>query len=382
MNKHSPKNAAFCKVCKNQLFPKPLLQYQNMPTVAQNLPDETQLKEDQGVDLSVYQCSGCGLVQLISEPVFYYKEVIRAVAYSPTMKEFRLGQFEEFVSKYNLKNKKILEVGSGKGEYLELMNTTEADTYGIEFSENSVEAAKKAGLKVEKNFIESATRLNEAPFDAFFIISFFEHLPDPNSVLKGIYNNLNPEAIGLVEVPNFDMMLRENLFSEFMKDHLFYFTKKTLTTTLEINGFEVLNIKEIWHDYILSAEVRKKEPLNLSSFNQTIEKTKKEIDDFLNKYSNVAIWGAGHQAFAIMSIMNLGRRIKYIVDSAPFKQGKFSPATHIPIVSPEKLKTDPIDAIILMAGSYNEEIKKIIKEKYDNKIKIAVLKETGLKIEK
>jgi hypothetical protein len=97
----------------------------------------------------------------------------------------------------------------------------------------------------------------------------------------------------------------------------------------------------------------------------------------LSEFKNVAIWGAGHQAFAIMSIMQLGGRIKYIVDSATFKQGKFSPASHIPILPPDTLISDPVDAVIIMTGSYSDEVKKIVKEKYPN-IKTSILRDNGL----
>ena len=64
------------------------------------------------------------------------------------------------------------------------------------------------------------------------------------------------------------MMLRNNLFSEFIRDHLFYFTRDTLTFTLNFNGFDVIECKEIWHDYIISATVKKKQTLNLDCFNK------------------------------------------------------------------------------------------------------------------
>ena len=67
-----------CRVCKSDFFKKPLLRYQNMPKAAQFLPDKEKVLKEKGVNLEVYQCSGCGLIQLNSDPVPYYKEVIRA----------------------------------------------------------------------------------------------------------------------------------------------------------------------------------------------------------------------------------------------------------------------------------------------------------------
>ena len=370
-----------CRVCKNELIS--LLTYKNMPKSAQNFPDESSVKHDSGVDLEICQCTGCELVQLSNEPVSYYREVIRAAAFSQEMKEFRLKQFDEFVKKYSLEGKKVLEAGCGKGEYLSLMNEFNIDGYGIEYAEDSVKYCVDNGLKVSKQFIETKNdKIKGGKFDAFFILNFFEHLPDPNTTLQGLVNNLNEDAIGLIEVPNFDMMLKNNMFSEFINDHLFYFTRGTLIHTLNMNGFDVLECNDIWYNYIISIVVKKRKKLDISHFKNYRDKVKTEIHDYIDMFGdkNVAIWGAGHQALAIMSMTELDNKIRYVVDDAPFKQNKLTPATHIPIVSAETLDTDPVQAIIVMAASYSEEVIKKIKLKYRQNIHLAVLRDTGIEI--
>ena len=93
-----------------------------------------------------------------------------------------------------------------------------------------------------------------------------------------------------------------------------------------------------------------------------------------------AIWGAGQQALAVISLMNLADQIKYVVDSATFKQGKYTPATHVRIVSPDALDSDPVDAIIVMAASYSDEVARIIRQKFDRNINISILRDFGLEI--
>jgi 2-polyprenyl-3-methyl-5-hydroxy-6-metoxy-1,4-benzoquinol methylase len=370
-----------CRICGNDFFKEPILKYKNMPSRAQYLPDKNSIDEDKGIDLEIYQCSSCGLVQLNSEPVNYYKEVIRAAAISEEMKNFRIKQFKDLIEKYSLNGKKIIEIGCGKGEYLSIMKKFDIKTHGLEESKESVKHCVEEGLNVSQGFIERDTyKMNEAPFDAFFILNFLEHLPNPNSVLRGIYNNLTDDAIGIVEVPNFDMILKKKLFSEFMSDHLFYFTKETLKTLLNLNGFEIIECNYVWHDYIISAIVKKKEKIDISEFYEYQNKIKFEIEKYINSFSNkkVAIWGAGHQALAIISMMNLADKIRYVIDSATFKQGKYTPATHIPIVSPKTLDTDPVEAIIVMAASYSDEVARTIKEKYKDKINITILRDFGL----
>ena len=369
-----------CRVCYNEL--KSLLTYKNMPKAAQNFPDKDSLFQDKGIVLEVCQCIGCGLVQLNNEPVSYYKDVIRAAAYSEEMKEFRLKQFNNFIKKYNLKNKNIVEVGCGKGEYLSLMDEFNINTYGIEHSQESVDYCISKGLNVSKMYLENSNDIinKNFNFDAFFILNFFEHLVNPNLTLKILNQNLNDNAVGIIEVPNFDMMLKNNLFSEFINDHLFYFTKETLTSTLSKNDFEIIEINEVWHDYIISAVVKKRKKLDLTHFKQYQTKITNELHEYIDKFKNVSIWGASHQGISIMALTNIKDKIKYVIDDATFKQGKYTHATHIPIFSSKRLKTDPVDAIIVMAASYSDEVAKKIKKNFNKNIKISILREHSLEI--
>lgn len=370
-----------CRVCGNKFFEKPLLRYRNMPRAAQFLPDAEQLKKDRGIDLVVCQCSSCGLTQLSNNYVPYYREVIRSVAFSDEMKKFRRKQFGSFVQKYSLKGKKIIEIGCGGGEYLSIMQQLGIECYGLEYSKELVKQSVKNDLRVSKGFIQNSSRkLRHGPFDAFFMLNFIEHLPNPNSVLRGIYDNLTDGAVGLVEVPNFDMILKKNLFSEFIHDHLLYFTRETLNTALRLNGFEMIGCRKIWHEYTISAIVKKKRMPDITNFYKHQIKLKNEIESYIRhfKYRKVAIWGAGHQALTIISLMNLADRIRYVVDSAVFKQGRYTPATHIPIVSPDALAKDPVEAVIIMGASYSDEIGRIIRQRFDKKISISILRDFGL----
>lgn len=370
-----------CRVCQGAFFTDALLNFQHMPRAAQHLPDASSLSCDKGIDLDIHQCSACGLVQLNSDPVPYWREVIRATAFSQEMGIFRAEQFKAFVEQHGLIGKKIVEIGCGKGEYLTLVQGAGAEVYGTEFGVDSVAHCTQAGLNVEHLFVETpGIELRNAPFDAFFILNFLEHLADPNSTLQGIHANLAPGAVGLVEVPNFDMILKKNLFSEFIPDHLFYFTRETLNALLERNGFEVIETREIWHDYILSSVVRKRQPSDLSPFRQQQALLKDKLSRFVTSFGkkNIAVWGAGHQALAVLALADLGDSVKYVVDSAPFKQGRYTPSTHIPIVPPETLTSDPVAAVLIMAAAYSDEVVSLIRQKHGTTMALAILRETHL----
>lgn len=370
-----------CRLCGQALFPQPLLVQRDMPAAAQGLPTADQLATDRGVTLALHQCSGCGTAQLVTGPVAYWRDVIRAAGISAEMRAYRLDQFGRWLAEHSLQGRKVLEVGCGRGEYLGLLREAGADASGIEHLPASVEACRAAGLPVSQGFIDDPdTRLAGAPFDGFAILNFLEHIPTAHLTLRGIAANLADGATGLVEVPNFDMILTAGLFAEFIPDHLFYFTRQTLTTLLESNGFEVLDCRPEWHDYVLSATVRKRCPLDLAPLAACQAGLKASFDAFLAPFApgRVAIWGAGHQALALVSLMELAPRIRYVVDSAPFKQGRFTPATHLPIVAPERLADGEVDAVIVLAASYSDEVARILRERHGSRFTVAVLRDNRL----
>ena len=78
----------------------------------------------------------------------------------------------------------------------------------------------------------------------------------------------------------------------------------------------------------------------------------------------IAVWGASHQGFTLCATTGLRGRVAYIIDSAPFKQGKIAPASHIPIISPDDARKDPVDTIIIVAPGYTDEIAGIIRRTF------------------
>jgi SAM-dependent methyltransferase len=370
-----------CRVCSGEFFEEPLLIYKDMPAISQFLPKKDDFAEDKCVDLTVCQCSKCSLVQLDNDPVYYFRDVIRSGAVSEEVRRFRMIQFQNFVDEYQLKGKKILEIGCGRGEYLGLMDKTGAVAYGLEHRKESVEECREKGLSVVQGFLDNPVqKIENGPFDAFYICNFLEHFDEPSIALQAIAYNLKDNGIGIVEVPNSDLLLQDKCFYKFTLEHLLNFTQETLKLALRLNGFEVLSCKPIRHGSPLSAVVRKIKQLDFSDFDDNQNQLHKIINAFIEQFGTekIAIWGAGHYTFGLLSALNIGDKIKYIVDSAPFKQGRYSPKTHVPIVAPEMLKTDPVKGVIVLAAGYSDEVAKILLKNFDPKIKVAVVRNNKL----
>jgi SAM-dependent methyltransferase len=372
-----------CRVCRQVLPETPLLRYEDMPRAAQYFPVAETLAQDIRVTLNIVQCSGCGLVQLDNPPVPYYREVIRASAFSEAMRKFRQQQFSAWLDEFGLRKVKAIEVGCGRGEYLQLLLDQGLDAYGLEQGDAAVADARKQGLRVQQGYVDCQDyRLQDGPFQAFFMFNFLEHFPEPMTALRGIAANLSDGAYGLVEVPNFDMMLREQQFTEFVTDHLNYFTRETLSLALQLSGFDVLRCEEIWGDYILSASVRKRAALPLAGFQRAQNDLTQQLDEFIAQFpkGQVAVWGAGHQALAVIAMTGLKDKIAYVIDSAVFKQNKLTPATHLPIVAPQQFYRDQLQGLIIMAAAYSDEVAGLVAQQMRLAPRMAILRSQGLEI--
>lgn len=371
-----------CRGCGHLHQGPILLQYDNMPATAQGFPTQAQLSTDRGAQLQVIECAACGLIQLTGAPVSYYRDVIRAAAFSPEMGAFRLTQFKQWAEDYALTGRPVLEIGCGQGEYLSLLAASGVQAYGIEHAASAVAVCHEQGLSVTQGYLGDADTLTfpDRFFSAFVCLNFMEHWPHPRQSLQALLPTLADQAIGLIEVPNFDMIVEKGLFSEFIADHLLYFTEQTLRQFLQNNGFEVLSCQPVWQDYILSAVVRKRPTTDLRFFAEDRKRISQSLHAYLDQFpaQSVAVWGAGHQSLAVIALADMAHRIRYVVDSAPFKQGKYTPASHLPIVSPQTLHTEPVAAVIVMAASYSDEVARILRAQYPHIQQVAILCDHGL----
>ena len=136
-----------CRICGKRLCGSSLMDFSAQPRAAQGLPDRR--NPDEGMDFSVRRCAFCGVIQLDSFPVSYYREVIRTAGLSEEMKQFRKSQFTSFIEKYSLQGKTILECGCGAGEYLSILKECNIVSYGIDGSGDNIEICVKNGDSIE-----------------------------------------------------------------------------------------------------------------------------------------------------------------------------------------------------------------------------------------
>ena len=71
----------------------------------------------------------------------------------------------------------------------------------------------------------------------------------------------------------------------------------------------------------------------------------------------IAGYGAPAKGNTLLNFFSIGTEIlDYIVDDSPHKQGKYTPGKRIPVVSREKLLSDPPDYLLILAWNFADSI--------------------------
>jgi 2-polyprenyl-3-methyl-5-hydroxy-6-metoxy-1,4-benzoquinol methylase len=361
-----------CRLCSSKSL-HPVVNLSGFPRAAQFfLTDPLKSDTDTPVTLRVVHCLACGLVQLSNSPVDYYRDVITAAALSPKSKQQLCEEWAPIISKYALHGKKCLEVGAGKGDFLPVLESLNVATEGLEHSAENIAACRVKLLNIRQGYA-----LEDQSLQRYSLVvsnNYLEHQPETNLFLKRLVSLLNDEGILYLSVPNLDYLLEKSCLYEFVADHLVYFTQKTLRLACEMNSLDVIEqyTKNNGNDLVVIA--KKRMPLNVSAdlafVREISESLKYVVSEAKKKNKKIAVWGAGHRALALMAISDLSE-IDLIVDSATFKQGKYTPLLHKKIISPDELLKSECDLLIVMLpGNFAKQIESFI---VDNKLDCEVI---------
>lgn len=152
------------------------------------------------------------------------------------------------------KGSNLLDVGAANGFFVNLADQQGFRSAGIELSHDAVLWAKKLGRNVSQ-----ADAMDISPkekFDVITVLDVLEHIYEPHEFISKIKNNLNLGGVILINVPNagslFAKLCGKSWHSYVPPEHLFYFNKKSLSTILALNGFEIIKAKNISKTFKLS----------------------------------------------------------------------------------------------------------------------------------
>jgi len=352
---------ACCRLCGAAALDVVLV-HERTPRNISYLPRAEELATDEPVSVEVLRCGGCGFVQLTEPPSeTYYDDYLMTVSHSPQMRRYQQAQAERFVDRFGLRGKRVVEAGCGDGHYLSILAGLGVDAVGTEPSARFRAVALETGLPVHGGYVTVSDGVPGAPYDGFVTREVVEHVPDPNDFLRALRDCLTPDGVGLVEVPSLEQALEHGRFYDFFPDHVNYFSAGTLARALETNGFLVCEVSRGMNGEYLEAWVRADAGRDLPSLRRAVDSTTEDLRAFLDGHAaagrRVAVWGSGAKGLTTMAVAGVdASRVAYVVDADPYKVGRFTPVSHLPVVPPAHLAAEPVDAVVVTALAYRDEI--------------------------
>lgn len=217
-------------------------------------------------EFQIRRCRGCGLIYISPRPGRdeigrFYPEY-----YSWKQEEESpgaVGRLEKFyryqllghevgrvIARTGLENGKVLDVGCGSGDRLDVFRKRGFDSYGVEVSASAEHARGKMGLDVVRSDLAGAC-FPDGFFDIVTLYNVLEHLHDPREALKEINRITKPGGYLVVQVPNtgslqFKIFGKRWAAIEPPRD-LFYFRTGLVRMMLSEEGFGVVSVDGSFH---------------------------------------------------------------------------------------------------------------------------------------
>jgi SAM-dependent methyltransferase len=340
--------------------------------------------------LKVVACLTCGFVfnaafdlSLMSYDQSYENDQTHSPAFSAHVD----GLAERLLSESGVRNSRIVEVGSGKGTFLQTLVMADPGNVGWGFDPAYTGPDRAVDGRVEfvRSFYDRAYA-DLAP-DVVVCRHVIEHVPEPAKLL-GEIRQASTGARVFVETPDVEWILRNAVIWDFFYEHCSYFSPHSFGTAFRRAGFGDVKSTHVFGGQYLWVEAggagdggkaqtcdpgdiaglaksyMQKEGEMLGRWNETIVA--------LSKSGPVALWGAGAKGVTSASLFDPGAEIlSGVVDLNPRKQGRYIAGSGHEIFSPAELTGRGVKSVVLMNPNYLSEIRQYLKSEHIN-VKIVV----------
>jgi hypothetical protein len=280
----------------------------------------------------------------------------------------------ETLKKYFPKNSKVIEVGCGKGDFVEMLIK---DGY---FDVEGYDAIYEGdNPKIYKRYLNEADRIDA---DVIILRHVLEHIQNPYTFLDMLKNIFISSSI-YIEVPNYDWIIESDAFFDITYEHVNYFSQKSLKALFEdgnlISGlafnnqyqYTISKIELLSPSFIRTYEGPNWEYVNFHGLFPKIKKTMEEIEKSIGPFGKFYIWGAATKGCMFLvhclSKESLIKRVGFAIDINPRKQNKFLPASLVCIKSKEQFFSDVREGDLLIITNQNYE-KEIMNELYSQNL--------------
>ncbi len=377
-----------CRNCKKKSFNK-ISNIGKQPISSLFLKKKIQIKN---YSLDLYKCKYCDLVQLSKIPNL--KDMYGAdYGYKTSVSKLMVDHLKKKISKLNRfgifkKKSKILDIGSNDGTFLNFFSNfkNRHELFGIDPSASAFieNYDKKINViidffnknNVRKHFIEKKIK-----FSLITSYAMFYDIEEPNEFCSGIEKILDKNGIWALEFSYFPLLLKNLTYDQICHEHCVYYSLSTFNKIISNNNLKIIDfsINEINGGSIEVICAKKnsnfktnKDKINhlfydeknisnkdFEKFNLRMENSKKNLQLFLKGQNkkNIIGYGASTKGNVILNYCKLNNKnISYICDANPTKEGRFTPGSHIKIISKNKMRKIKPKYLIVLIWSFRTEV--------------------------
>ena len=383
-----------CRFCKTELE-HVFIDLVNSPASNSFLSSEQLNEPETFYPLKVYTCHKCFLVQVDeykkSDAIFDSNYVYFS-SYSSSWLKHASDYVDKMTQRFGYnEDSLVMEVASNDGYLLQYFVQKGIKVMGIEPTANTAEVAISKGVKTVIEFFgaELADRFAnmwEVKADLLLGNNVLAHVPDIMDFVLGMKIILKDQGVITMEFPHLMQLVDNNQFDTIYHEHFSYLSFHTVKEIFESQGLEMFDVEEIpthggsLRIYAKHAEdetksvsenvaklLQKETDRGLNTmayyenFQQKALKVKLDLTTFLieQKRANkkVAAYGAAAKGNTLLNYCGIKNDlISFVVDANPHKQDKFLPASHIPVVNEDHLKTNQPDFVLILPWNLKEEI--------------------------
>jgi SAM-dependent methyltransferase len=342
--------------------------------------------------LELALCPSCALVQITEQidSELLFGEYAYFSSYSMTMLEHARVLVDRMIEERNLdQTNLVVEIASNDGYLLQYYVAAGVPVLGIEPARNVARVAEERGIETLCEFFGSplaedlrAAGRRPAVLHANNVLA---HVPSVNDVVGGIGRVLSSEGVAVIETPYVRDLIERLEFDTIYHEHLFYYSLTALQSLMERNGVCIFEVERIpihggsLRVFAAPAEsapavapsveslLQEEAELGLAtaeyfrSFASRVDELRRQLLDLLDDLSacghRVAAYGAAAKGTVLLNACGFDAdRITFVADRSDYKQGRFMPGVHIPIVAPDRLLTDMPDEVLLLTWNFADEI--------------------------
>ncbi|MCK9230769.1 MAG: class I SAM-dependent methyltransferase [Syntrophales bacterium] len=343
--------------------------------------------------LKLYVCKQCWLVQtqdyaradeLFTQDYAYFSSV------SASWLRHAEAYYRMIQRRLNLGPENyVIEIASNDGYLLKNFVSGKIPCLGIEPTDSTADASATLGVPVLREFFGRglAERLSEEGKQADLVIgnNVYAHVPDINDFTAGLKEVLKPGGTITLEFPHLLRLIEQNQFDTVYHEHYSYLSLFTVDRIFTTEGLRVFDVEELpthggslrvygCHSgdprptteavsAIIVEEERQdlRKPETWRVLQQRAEHIKDDLLLFLIELKRlgkkVAAYGAAAKGNTLLNYAGIKPDlIPYVCDAALSKQGKFLPGSHIPIVSPDVLREQKPDTVLILPWNIASEI--------------------------